>query len=141
MPNDSTHPGPGVRVYFVDPDPDRAPTTASRLAAALPQAEIVQLERPPEVGSGASAADRPSDSPAGADPPVAWTRLSLRERQVVELLGQGLSNQQIADRLFRSVKTVETHKQRARQKLGLPNALALAQFAGRIAASEPQDPA
>lgn len=69
--------------------------------------------------------------PTPAGPGV--DRLSGRERQVVQMLGRGLSNRQIAERLFRSVKTIETHKQRARQKLDLPSALALAQFAGRLA--------
>jgi DNA-binding CsgD family transcriptional regulator len=45
--------------------------------------------------------------------------LTERERQLVELAGQGLSNAEIADRFVLSVRTVESHLYRAMQKLGV----------------------
>lgn len=45
--------------------------------------------------------------------------LTVRERQVLELLAQGRSNQQIADSLVLSVRTVERHISNIYQKLGL----------------------
>ena len=45
--------------------------------------------------------------------------LSPRERQVLELLARGHTNREIAGRLFLSVKTVETHRARLSDKLGL----------------------
>ena len=45
--------------------------------------------------------------------------LTERERQLVELAAQGLSNPEIADRLVLSVRTVESHLYRAMQKLGV----------------------
>lgn len=45
--------------------------------------------------------------------------LTNREREIVTLAAQGLSNQQIADRLFVSVRTVEGHLYRASAKLGV----------------------
>jgi ATP/maltotriose-dependent transcriptional regulator MalT len=45
--------------------------------------------------------------------------LTARERQLVELAGNGLSNGEIADRLVLSVRTVESHVYRAMQKLGI----------------------
>jgi DNA-binding NarL/FixJ family response regulator len=46
-------------------------------------------------------------------------RLSEREREVLELMAQGLSNKAIADRLVIDVKTVETHIARIMSKLDL----------------------
>lgn len=45
--------------------------------------------------------------------------LTEREEEVLELLGAGLTNRQIAERLFLSVKTVEHHVSRVLTKLGL----------------------
>ena len=45
--------------------------------------------------------------------------LTARERQLVELASQGLSNAEIAERLVLSVRTVESHLYRAMQKLGV----------------------
>lgn len=44
--------------------------------------------------------------------------LSIREREVATLAREGLSNRQIADRLYLSVRTVENHMSRALRKLG-----------------------
>lgn len=56
------------------------------------------------------------------------TRLSERERQVACLIAEGLSNRQIADRLFLSVRTVESHIYQARLKLGVPTRRGLAEL-------------
>jgi DNA-binding NarL/FixJ family response regulator len=55
--------------------------------------------------------------------------LSRREREVLRLLAQGHSNQQIADRICVSVKTVETYRTRLREKLGLKERAELYRFA------------
>ena len=44
--------------------------------------------------------------------------LTDREREIVALVGEGLSNQEIADRLFVSPATAKTHVSRAMGKLG-----------------------
>ncbi len=45
--------------------------------------------------------------------------LSSRELEVFELIGRGLSTSQIAHRLHRSVKTIETHRENIKVKLNL----------------------
>jgi DNA-binding NarL/FixJ family response regulator len=45
--------------------------------------------------------------------------LTDRERQVLELIAEGRSNQAISDKLFLSPKTIETHIHQIFQKLGL----------------------
>ncbi|HSP28593.1 MAG TPA: response regulator transcription factor [Ilumatobacteraceae bacterium] len=47
--------------------------------------------------------------------------LSEREREVLALLGQGLSNRAIADELYLSVDTVKTHARKVFAKLGVGN--------------------
>ena len=47
--------------------------------------------------------------------------LTTREREVAALVAQGLSNRQIADRLFVSERTAQNHVQHILTKLGLPN--------------------
>jgi DNA-binding CsgD family transcriptional regulator len=57
---------------------------------------------------------------------VAPLEISCREREVATLAANGLSNRQIAERLFVSVRTVEGHVYRACTRLGLPDRAALA---------------
>jgi DNA-binding NarL/FixJ family response regulator len=47
--------------------------------------------------------------------------LSPREREVVELVVDGMTNQHIADRLVLSERTVESHVRSALMKLGCRN--------------------
>jgi two-component system, NarL family, response regulator NreC len=55
--------------------------------------------------------------------------LSQREREVLELLAQGHTNQAVADRIFLSVKTVEGYRARLMQKLGLSSRADLTRYA------------
>jgi len=65
----------------------------------------------------------------GAD----FDQLSDRELHVVQLLGAGLSTRQIATQLNLSFKTVETHRENIKRKLGLRGAAELVHFAVRWA--------
>jgi two-component system NarL family response regulator len=49
------------------------------------------------------------------------TDLTPREREILELIGQGLTNQEIADRLVIEVGTVKNHVHRILQKLDVGN--------------------
>lgn len=61
--------------------------------------------------------------------PTAHPKLSEREREVLGLLAQGLSYQDVAARLFVSVKTVETYRTRLGAKLGFVNKADLVRYA------------
>lgn len=50
---------------------------------------------------------------------ISFESLSERERDVLVLICQGLSNKQIAQQLYLSVRTVENHLRRLYQKLGV----------------------
>jgi DNA-binding NarL/FixJ family response regulator len=65
--------------------------------------------------------------------------LSDRERDVLRLTAEGYSAQQAADQLSLSVKTVETYRHRAMQKLGLTNRAELVQYALRAGLLAPVD--
>jgi non-specific serine/threonine protein kinase len=61
-----------------------------------------------------------------ANPTQALTR---REREVADLLAQGLTNRQLADRLVIAERTAENHVQHILVKLGLSNRSQLAVWA------------
>ena len=62
--------------------------------------------------------ERRREAPAATMAP-AESPLTEREFEVLDLLAQGLSNAEIADRLVLSVRTVESHIYRAMHKLGV----------------------
>jgi two-component system response regulator NreC len=55
--------------------------------------------------------------------------LSLREEEILRLVALGYTNQQAADLLYLSVKTVETYRARLMAKLGLRNRAELVRYA------------
>lgn len=66
------------------------------------------------------------EAPAGA-----LAVLSRREREVLALIGEGLSTKEIATRLHLSVKTVETHRRQVMEKLRIFNIAGLIKIAVR----------
>ncbi len=56
---------------------------------------------------------------------------TTRERELIQLLAEGLSNKEAADRLGISVKTVETHRAAVMRKLGLHSIGELVRYAIR----------
>lgn len=67
----------------------------------------------------------------GEDSPAAQDKLADRELEVFELIGKGIGTRDIADRLGRSVKTIETYRARIKEKLGLRSSTALMREAVR----------
>ncbi len=63
--------------------------------------------------------------------------LTEREREVLTLIAQGLTNQQIAQKLFISIKTVQTHRAHILEKLGLHDRTELVRYAIRKGLIEP----
>lgn len=57
--------------------------------------------------------------------PAALGELSNRELQVYRLLGEGMATRTIARQLFLSIKTVESHRARIKEKLGIDGSPAL----------------
>ena len=66
-------------------------------------------------------------------PTSGWGSLTPTERDVVQLVSEGLANNDIAARLFISPRTVQTHLTHVYTKLGLTSRVQLAQEAVRHA--------
>jgi two-component system, NarL family, response regulator NreC len=60
---------------------------------------------------------------------IASEPLSLREKEVLKLIAQGKSNKTIADSLFISVRTVESHRAHIMTKLNLTSTAELVRYA------------
>lgn len=69
-----------------------------------------------------------------AEGDVDMSKLTRREREVVELLGRGVKPAQIAERLCVSHSTIKTHVAHVREKTGACSTLELACQAARTAA-------
>jgi len=118
---------PGVRVLMLTVSEDALDVRAAlRVGAAgyllkdMPPAELVEAVLSEEAVVAPRVADvEPADD------------LSLREREVLELLGQGLRNREIAERLVVSEATVKTHVRHVLEKLRLRNRAEAAAFAAR----------
>lgn len=66
-----------------------------------------------------------------ARPGKSADRLTLRERQVLQLIAEGKSTKDIAAILFISAKTAESHRARLMQKLGIHEIASLVRYAIR----------
>jgi DNA-binding NarL/FixJ family response regulator len=64
----------------------------------------------------------------GKGNPFASVRMTNREREVIELIAEGLSNKQIAGRLNLAVDTVKSHVHNILEKLELHTRLEIASY-------------
>jgi DNA-binding NarL/FixJ family response regulator len=71
---------------------------------------------------GIGAADLKNDNPAVA-------RLSKREIEIIQLICDQLTNEQISKQLFLSKRTIDNHRQNILNKLGMNNTAGLVRFA------------
>ena len=83
------------------------------LSRAIDAAQVAEFER--LAASGASGLDA----------------LTPRQREILQLVAEGLGTRQIAERLFLSVKTVETHRAQIMQRLDIRDVPGLVRFAIR----------
>jgi DNA-binding NarL/FixJ family response regulator len=115
---------PGVRVLMLTVSEDSLDVRAALQVGAagyllkdMPPGELV------EAVLGRSRVMVSAEAPAG--------ELSAREAEVLELLGRGLRNREIAERLVVSEATVKTHVRHVLEKLRLRNRAEAAAFAAR----------
>jgi DNA-binding NarL/FixJ family response regulator len=110
---------------------------AGYLLKDMPPAELVEAV----LGAGAGDPRIPASmagrvlSEVDAGSMGAIDELSPREREVLELMAEGLRNREIAERLFLSEATVKTHVRHLLDKLRLRNRAEAAAFATRVTRS------
>ena len=88
-----------------------------RPGSAAPVAGAPAAGAPTAAGSAAPAVSSPAGRPAG--PGCDTSALTPRELEVLGLIARGMSNAEIAGKLFLSEATVKTHVARILTKLGL----------------------
>lgn len=95
------------------------------LARALVRAYLAQPSAAPSPPS------RDLDKPKTANLAQELSVLTPREVEVLTLVAEGCTNQEIADRLILSIKTVQAHRANVMEKLGLHDITHLVRFALR----------
>jgi two-component system, NarL family, nitrate/nitrite response regulator NarL len=144
---------PNIKVVMLTVREDRATVNAALRAGA--RGYIVKGVEGPElvgtlrrINSGQSyvtpalaaqlLAEREGDGPAPSAPGSTGARLTAREQQIVTLVGDGLSNLEIAEQLALTESTIKHYMTRILQKLGLRNRTETAIFArSKKAGGEP----
>jgi DNA-binding CsgD family transcriptional regulator/esterase/lipase len=84
-----------------------------------------------EVSPDSTPRTAPARRPRARDAVVGWAALTDAERRVADLVCQGLKNREVAERLFISPYTVETHLKHAYTKLGIGSRGQLVALAAR----------
>jgi DNA-binding NarL/FixJ family response regulator len=133
---------PETRVILLANDHPELLRTAIELGVmglVSPVAGLVELQRAIEqVVAGhswlphAMVSGLMSGRVSSRSPSDTLNRLSVRQRQVFDLIGSGLSTREIADVMGVSVKTVETHRARLMQTMELKRANDLVRLATRL---------
>lgn len=98
------------------------------IARALVEDYARQQSRSPQLTS-AKAAGENGD---------AYESLTSREREVLQLVGEGHTNQDIATMLHLSIKTVQSHRAAVMEKLGLRDVTHLVRYAVRRGIVNPE---
>ena len=108
------------------------------LAAGIPGAEFLPLEGVAHLlyfGDAEQVIEATVEFLGGGDSTLDGSPLTKREQAVVELVEQGLSNAEIAARLFVSRRTIDAHLEHVRQKLGLRSRAQIAAWSAARRAS------
>ena len=75
--------------------------------------------------------ERPAKDPLAA--------LTAQERRILDLIGEGLTNRQIGERLYLAEKTVKNYVSSVFDKLGLTRRTQAAAFITKLKANEPKE--
>jgi DNA-binding NarL/FixJ family response regulator len=118
----------GARGYVLKSAADQDLVSACRTAMRS-EAFLYPKGAGPSLARYAGAADVRDTPP--------WDLLTPREEEVVKLIAEGHTSQQIADLLVISIKTVESHRANIFEKLAVRDRVGLTRFAIRSGLIEP----
>jgi two-component system response regulator DesR len=110
---------------WISPETAKAAGAAGFISKDWSAEEVSNAVR--MVGRGMTVFARQAEGPA--------TPLSSREREVLELIGEGATNREIAERLFLSPHTVKDHTTALYRKLGVRNRAEAAKRAEQLGLS------
>ncbi len=113
----------GAKGYILKDDADR------NLLAAVEALSRQKTYLSPRVAEAFAKGGSPADPSVSPDRPR--SRLTPREREVVQLLAEGKSNKEVAQYLGISVKTAETHRANIMLKLNFHSVTELVRYAVR----------
>ena len=136
------HPDTQIVVLTAQRDPSFA-AEALRLGAAgyLPKeaAEGQLLEALRAAVGGGTYLEPQLGARLAATTSSGPAELSARELEVLRLIARGLTNREIAERLFLSVRTIESHRARLQRKLELTRRSELVEYALERGLVEPSE--
>jgi len=89
-----------------------------------------------DEGVAFAVADQQAPRSAPAVKAASHTELTPRQLEIARLIAEDLTNRQIADRLFLSERTVETHITNMLNKLGLNSRVQLSRWLAELPAAE-----
>lgn len=116
----------GARGYIMKAE---AATTVMAAIRTVLRGDTYLSPRMAARRSPAPSRERSERAPGTASKPAGLESLSDRELQVLRCVGRGMSTREVAEELFISVKTVETHREHLKQKLGLISSGELLRYA------------
>lgn len=137
-------PNTSVVILTMDPDPEFARQALHAGATGYvlkdaPWREVLQALR--RAAQGETYMDPTIGARlAGREAPSAYSELTHREREVLLLLAHGHTNREIAELLFISVRTAESHRASIQRKLGTSNRAELVDYARSQRLIEPGGP-
>jgi two-component system response regulator NreC len=124
-----------VLTGYDDPVSERSALHAGAsgyIVKAAAEVNLLAAIRLVHRGGTLAKATRPGAERRGQEVRGQSKALSPREAEVLRLLAQGYTNQEAASRLALSVKTIETHRKRLSDKLGLKTRAELFRFAVEV---------
>jgi DNA-binding NarL/FixJ family response regulator len=114
-------------------------TAAADLLAAVRAVAHGEMFLSPGIAHALAAERSPAPSRRnGLNEEDRYATLTGREREILQLVGEGYSNQEIADLLILSVKTVQSHRAAVMQKLDLRDVTHLVRYAVRKGIVDPE---